>query len=173
MWVSVGLVLLIACVILSYLLQVRGAARSKEFAMRGALGATRGRIVGQLLTESLILSGAGAVLGLGLAFGLVQWLAHQGSIALPLLGLLRIDSAALGWTVLVAVASAVLFGLVPGLRIAGGNLQDALKDSGQGVGHSRRHERLRSVLVVTEVALACMLLVGAGLLRRRRGVRRG
>ena len=72
--------------------------------MRGALGATRGRIVRQLLTESLILSAAGAVLGLGLAFALVKWLAHQGSIALPLLGLLRFDSSAVGWTVILAVA---------------------------------------------------------------------
>jgi predicted permease len=166
LWSAVGAILLIACVNLSNLLLARASARGKEFAMRGALGATRWRIVGQLLTESLILSCAGAVLGLGLAYGLVTWLAHQGSIALPLLGLLRMDGAALGWTVLVAVSAAVLFGLVPGLRIAGSNLQDALKESGQGVGHSRRHERLRSVLVVTEVALACMLLVGAGLLLR-------
>ena len=166
LWSAVGAILLIACVNLSNLLLARASARGKEFAMRGALGATRGRIVRQLLTESLILSGAGAVLGLGLAFALVTWLAHQGSIALPLLGLLRMDGAALGWTVLVAVSAAVLFGLVPGLRIAGGNLQEALKESGQGVGHSRRHERLRAVLVVTEVALACMLLVGAGLLLR-------
>ena len=166
LWSAVGAILLIACVNLSNLMLARASARNKEFAMRGALGATRGRIVGQLLTESLILSGAGAVLGLGLAVGIVRWLAHQGSIALPLLGLLRIDSSALGWTVLVAVSAAVLFGLVPGLRIAGGNLQEALKESGQGMGHSRRHERLRAFLVVTEVALACMLLVGAGLLLR-------
>jgi predicted permease len=166
LWSAVGAILLIACVNLSNLLLARASARGKEFAMRGALGATRGRIVRQLLTESVILSGASAVVGLGLAYALVQWLAHQGSIALPLLGLLRIDSAALGWTVLVAVTAAVLFGLVPGLRIAGGNLQEALKESGQGVGHSRRHERLRAVLVVTEVALASMLLIGAGLLLR-------
>jgi predicted permease len=166
LWSAVGAILLIACVNLSNLLLARASARSKEFAMRGALGATRVRIVGQLLTESLILSGAGAVVGLGLAFALVRWLAHQGSIALPLLGLLHVDSAALAWTVLVALSAGILFGLVPGLRIAGGNMQEALKESGQGVGHSRRHERLRSVLVVTEVALACMLLVGAGLLLR-------
>jgi predicted permease len=166
LWSAVGAILLIACVNLSNLLLARAVARSKEFAMRGALGATRGRIVRQLLTESLILSGAGAVLGLGLAFALVTWLAHQGSVALPLLETLRIDGAALGWTALVSVTAAVLFGLVPGLRIAGGNLQEALKESGQGVGHGRRHERVRSVLVVTEVALACMLLVGAGLLLR-------
>ena len=166
LWSAVGAILLIACVNLSNLLLARASARNKEFAMRGALGATRGRIVRQLLTESLILSAGGAVLGLGLAVAMVRWLAHQGSIALPLLGLLRIDSSALGWTVLVAVTAAVLFGLVPGLRIAGGNLQEALKESGLGVGQSRRHERLRAVLVVTEVALACMLLVGAGLLLR-------
>ena len=166
LWSAVGAILLIACVNLSNLLLARASARSKEFAMRGALGATRGRIVRQLLTESLILSCAGGVVGLGLAFALVKWLAHQGSVALPLLGLLRIDGAALGWTVLVAVAAAMLFGLAPGLRIAGGNLQEALKESGQGMGHSRRHERVRAVLVVTEVALACMLLVGAGLLLR-------
>jgi predicted permease len=166
LWSAVGAILLIACVNLSNLLLARASARSKEFAMRGALGATRGRIVRQLLTESLILSGTGGVLGLGLAFALVKWLAHQGSIALPLLGLLRIDGATLGWTVLVAISAAVLFGLAPGLRIAGGNLQEALKESGQGVGHSRRHERVRAALVVTEVALACMLLVGAGLLLR-------
>lgn len=166
LWSAVGAILLIACVNLSNLLLARASARNKEFAMRGALGATRGRIVGQLLTESLMLSGAGAVVGLGLAYAMVRWLAHQGSVALPLLGLLRIDGAALGWTVLVAFTAAVLFGLMPGMRIAGGNLQEALKESGVGVGSSRRHERLRAVLVVTEVALACMLLVGAGLLLR-------
>ncbi len=166
LWSAVGAILLIACVNLSNLLLARGSARNKEFAMRGALGATRGRIVGQLLTESLILSCAGALMGLGLAFALVRWLAHQGSIALPLLGLLRLDGAALGWTVLVAVSAAVLFGLVPGMRLAGGNLHEALKESGLGMGHSRRNERLRAVLVVSEVALACMLLVGAGLLLR-------
>ncbi len=166
LWSAVGAILLIACVNLSNLLLARAAARSKEFAMRGALGASRWRIVRQLLTESLILSGAGAVLGLGLAFGLVTWLAHQGAIALPLLGMLHIDGAALGWTLLISVTAAVLFGFVPGIRIAGGNLQEALKDSGMGSGRGRRHERLRSVLVVTEVALACMLLVGAGLLLR-------
>jgi len=158
------MILLIACVNLSNLLLARAAARSKEFAMRGALGASRGRIVGQLLTESLVLSGAGALLGLSLAWFLVSWLAHQGSVALPLLSSLRIDGAALGWTVLIAIFAALFFGLVPGLRMAGGNLQESLKDSGPGSGQGRKHERIRSVLVVSEVALACVLLVGAGLL---------
>ncbi len=166
LWSAVGVILLIACVNLSNLLLARAAARSKEFAMRGALGASRGRIVRQLLTESVVLSSVGALLGLGLAFILVTWLAHQGAIALPLLGTLHIDGASLGWTVLIAVSAAVLFGLVPGLRMAGGNLQESLKDSGSGAGLGRKHERLRAVLVVTEVALACVLLVGAGLLLR-------
>ena len=166
LWCAVGMILLIACVNLSNLLLARAAARSKEFAMRGALGASRGRIVGQLLTESLVLSGAGAIFGLLLAVILVSWLAHQGAIALPLLSTLKIDGSALAWTLLIAVSAAVLFGLVPGMRMAGGNLQESLKDGGLGAGQSRRHERIRAVLVVSEVALACMLLVGAGLLLR-------
>jgi len=166
LWSAVGAILLIACVNLSNLLLARSAARSKEFAMRGALGASRGRIVRQLLTESLVLSGAGALLGILLAVTLISWLAHQGAIALPLLSTLRFDGASLGWTVLIAVSAAVLFGLMPGLRMAGGNLHETLKDTSAGSGQSRKHERTRSVLVVTEVALACMLLVGAGLLLR-------
>jgi predicted permease len=166
LWSAVGAILLIACVNLSNLLLARAAARSKEFAMRGALGASRGRIVRQLLTESLVLSGLGAIVGLMLAAVLVSWLAHQGSIALPLLSTLHIDGAALLWTVLVAVFAATVFGLVPGLRMAGGNVYESLKDAGPGATASRKHERTRSVLVVSEVALACMLLVGAGLLLR-------
>ena len=166
LWSAVGTILLIACVNLSNLLLARAASRSKEFAMRGALGASRARIVRQLLTESLVLSGAGAALGLVLAYTLVAWFAHQGAIALPLLSTLHIDGAALAWTLLITVSAAMLFGLVPGLRMAGGNLQEALKDSGQGSGQGRRHEGIRALLVVSEVALACVLLVGAGLLLR-------
>jgi predicted permease len=166
LWSAVGMILLIACVNLSNLLLARATARGKEFAMRAALGAGRGRIVAQLLTESLVLSAAGAILGLGLAYALIFWLAHQGAIALPLLSTLHIDGAALAWAVLIAITSAILFGLLPGLRMTGGNLHESLKDSGAGTGQSRKHERVRSVLVVTEVALACMLVVGAGLLLR-------
>jgi predicted permease len=166
LWAAVGAILLIACVNLSNLLLARGAARSKEFAMRGALGASRGRIVRQLLTESLVLSGAGAVVGFLLAAVLVSWLAHQGAIALPLLSTLHMDVAALGWTVLIAVFAATVFGLVPGLRMASGNLQESLKDAGPGASASRKHEFTRSILVVLEVLLACILLVLAGLLLR-------
>ena len=166
LWCAVGAILLIAGVNLSNLLLARAVARAKEFAVRGALGASRGRIVRQLLMESLVLSSAGAVLGLGLALILIAWLAHQGSVALPLLSSLRIDSQALSWTVLVAVFTATIFGLLPGLRMASGNLQEMLKDSGPGAGLGRKHERVRATLVVFEVALACVLLVSAGLLLR-------
>jgi predicted permease len=166
LWCAVGAILLIAGVNLSNLLLARAVARAKEFAVRGALGAGRGRIVRQLLMESLVLSSAGAVLGLGLALMLIAWLAHQGSVALPLLSSLRIDSQALGWTVLVAIFTATIFGLLPGLRMASGNLQEMLRDSGPGAGLGRKHERVRAALVVFEVALACVLLVSAGLLLR-------
>jgi len=167
LWCAVGLILLIVCVNLSNLLLARLAARSKEFGMRSALGAGRGRIVRQLLTESMVLAAAGAALGLGLAFFTIRYLAHQGSIALPLLSMVRVDGTVLAWTLLLTVGAAVLFGPAPGLRMSGGNLQELLKDSGgHGASDGRKHGRLRSMLVVTEIALACVLLVGAGLLLR-------
>ena len=166
LWFAVGAILLIVCVNLSNLLLAGAATRSKEFALRSALGAGRMRLVRQLLTESLVLSGAGAILGLGLAFAITSLLAHQGSIALPLLSDVRVDGAALAWTVLIAVSGAVLFGLVPGLKISGVNLQEALKDAGPGMSEGKKHERVRAALVISEVALACVLLVGAGLLLR-------
>jgi predicted permease len=166
LWSAVGVILLIACVNLSNLLLARAAARRKEFAVRGALGANRSRIARQLLTESLVLACAGAFLGLGLAFLLLQWLAHQGSLALPLLSSLRIDGAALEWTALTTAFAALLCGLVPASRMAVGHLSEALKDTSAGAGQGRSHQRIRSILVVSEVALACMLLVGAGLLLR-------
>jgi predicted permease len=166
LWCAVGLIQLIVCVNLSNLLLARAAARSKEFAMRSALGAKRSRILRQLLTESLVLSIFGASLGLGLAWAALAWLAHQGSLALPLLHMVRIDGASLAWTLMFAVATAILFGSAPALRMASGNLQEALKDSGHGSSAGRKHDRLRSALVVTEIALACVLLVGAGLLLR-------
>src|SRR6202140_2168666 len=166
LWGAVGAILLIAGVNLSTLLLARAAARAKEFAVRGALGASRGRIIRQLLMESLVLSSAGAAIGFGLALMLIAWLAQQGSVALPLLSSLRIDSQALVWTVFMAVLTAVIFGLLPGLRTASGNLQEMLKDSGAGAGLGRKHERVRAALVVSEIALACVLLVSAGLLLR-------
>src|SRR6185437_13224562 len=164
LWCAVGLILLIVCVNLSNLLLARATARSKEFAMRNALGAGRVRLIRQLLTESLVLSAIGAVFGLGLAFAVTSYLAHQGSIALSLMSTIRVDPAALAWTLLITIATAVIFGLVPGLKMSQGNLQEALKDSGQGMSEGKKHETLRAALVISELALACVLLVGAGLL---------
>ena len=166
LWGAVGMILLIVCVNLSNLLLARAATRSKEFALRISLGAGRGRLIRQLLTESLVLSGAGALLGLGLAYAATFWLAHQGSIALPLMSSVRVDGIVLVWTVMIAIAVGLLFGLAPGLKVSSENLQEALKDSGPGTSSGRKHERLRTVLVVSEVALACVLIVGAGLLLR-------
>ncbi len=166
LWSAVGMILLIVCVNLSNLLLARSAARGKEFAMRSALGAGRARIVRQLLTESAILSMTGAVLGLGVAAGITTYLARAGSLALPLLTDVRVDGAAVGWTVLIASAAAAAFGIVPALRLSGKDLQESLKDSGHGTSAGRRHEAMRSALVIGEVALACVLLVGAGLLLR-------
>lgn len=166
LWCAVGLILLIVCVNLANLLLGRAATRSKEFAMRVALGAGRRRLIRQLLTESLALSVAGAALGLAIASGITTFLAHQGSIALPLLSDVKVDGAALGWTVLLAASAAVLFGLLPAFSVSRVSPHEALKDAGPGMSESRRHDRMRSALVVSEVALASVLLIGAGLLLR-------
>ncbi|MFN7999254.1 MAG: ABC transporter permease [Bryobacteraceae bacterium] len=166
LWCAVGLILLIVCVNLSNLLLARAASRSKEFAMRRALGAGRLRLVRQFLTESLLLASAGAALGLAMAYGTVRYLSHQESIALPLLSRISIDGQAFGWTLLTALATGVVFGLAPSLKVSAGNIHESIRDSGQGVSTGRKHERLRAVLVVSEVALACVLLVAAGLLFR-------
>jgi predicted permease len=166
LWSAVGLILLIVCVNLANLLFARSAARSKEFATRTALGAGRSHIVGQLLTESVILSGAGMVLGLVFAYGVVSFVSRQASLALPLLSAMRIDGATLLWAIFIAALAAVLFGLAPGMFIASASLRSGLASSGRGNTEGRHYHRLRSLLVVSEVALACVLLVGAGLLLR-------
>jgi len=166
LWGAVGLILLIVCVNLSTLLLARLSSRSQEFAMRSALGASRGRLIGQLLTESLALSSIGAALGVLLAYGITAYLAHQGSVSLPLLSTIGVDGAALGWTVLLTLAVAALFGIVPGIVLSRVKIQENLKDGGRGVSQGRVHDRVRSTLVVSEIALACVLLVGCGLLLR-------
>lgn len=166
LWCAVGLILLIVCINVSNLLLARTISRGKEFAMRTALGAGRGRLVRQLLTESLVLSGAGALLGLAVAWGITFYFARQSQLALPMLSTVRVDAAAFAWTALIAAVAGCVFGLAPAWRVSGGNLHDTLKDGGAGMTQGNRHERLRSALVISEVALACVLLVGAGLLLR-------
>jgi predicted permease len=163
---AVGVVMLIVCANLSNLLLARGATRKKEIAIRTAMGAGRGRLVGQMLTESLVLSCCGAALGLVLAFVGTRALAHLTSVSIPLLSDVRIDGSVLGFTLVAALLTGLLFGLVPALQVQDLKLHDTLKDSNRGSSQGRGHAWIRGALVVSEIGLACVLLVGAGLLIR-------
>jgi len=166
LWSAVALILLIVCVNLANLLFARSAARSKELATRTALGAGRSRIIAQLLTESAVLSAAGALLGLVFAYAIVAFVAHQATLALPLLSTMRLDAATLLWALAITAFAALLFGLAPGVLIASANLRVGLASSSRGATEGKHFHGLRSFLVIGEVALACVLLVGAGLLFR-------
>ena len=161
---AVGLVLLIACVNVANLLLARGTSRSRELAIRGALGAGRGRLVRQLLTENGTLAVVGAAAGLGVAFALVRVIVRIAPADVPRLDQAGVDGRVLLFTLTVGVVSSVVFGLVPALRSVGRQTQSALREAGRGSVSVR--DRLRSVLVAAEVALAIMLLVGSGLLIR-------
>jgi predicted permease len=166
LWAAVGLVLLIVCANLSNLLLARTAARSKEIAVRMALGAGRVRVLRQLLTEGVVLSLVGAALGLPLAFALTGYLKDRVGLDIPLLAHVRVDSTALLFTAIVAIVAGVAFGMIPALKVSGRDLQTTLKESNRGSTDGRGHAWVRSSLVVIEVTLACVLLVGAGLLLR-------
>jgi predicted permease len=163
---AVGLVMMIVCANLSNLLLARAATREKEIAIRSALGAGRRRLIRQMLTESLVLSLCGAAVGLPLAVGGTRLLSHLDAVRIPLLEEVRVDAGALGFTLLIAVLTGVVFGLVPAIRASSLTLQSALKESGRSSSQGKRHGWIRNSLVVSEVALACVLLVGAGLLIR-------
>ncbi|MGA7410426.1 MAG: ABC transporter permease [Bryobacteraceae bacterium] len=163
---AVGVVMLIVCANLSNLQLARLGARQKEMAMRVALGAGRFRLLRQMLTESVALSCCGAVLGLILAVVGTRALAHLNAFNLPLLASVRIDGKALLFTLLAAVGSGVLFGLLPAIRVGALSLREGLQDASRGSSGSKRHAWIREALVVSEIAFACMLLVGAGLLIR-------
>lgn len=163
---AVGVVMLIVCANLSNLLLARGATRQKEIAIRAALGAGRGRLIGQMLTESLLLSCCGAAVGLLLAFLGTRVLAHLPAVSIPLLGEVGIDGSVLGFTVAAALVTGLLFGLMPALEVRDVKLHDTLKDANRGSSQGRGHAWIRGALVVSEVALACVLVVGAGLLIR-------
>ncbi len=163
---AVGVVMLIVCANLSNLLLARGAGRKKEIAIRTAMGAGRGRLIGQMLTESLVLSCCGAAVGLLLAFIGTRALAHLTSVSIPLLSDVRIDGSVLGFTLLAALLTGLLFGLVPALQVRDLKLHDTLKDENRGSSQGRGHAWIRGALVVSEIGLACVLLVGAGLLIR-------
>jgi predicted permease len=161
---AVGVMMLIVCANLSHLQMARMGTRHKEMAIRAALGAGRARLLKQLLTESIALSCCGAVLGLLLAWAGTRALARLHTFSLPLLERVRIDESTLVFTLLAAVASGVLFGLAPALLVPARNLRESLQDAGRESRGNTRHGWFRDGLVVSEFALACILLVGAGLL---------
>lgn len=167
---AVGFVLLIACANVANLLLSRAVKRQREIAVRTAVGASAGRIMRQLLTESVLLAVCGGVLGVLLALASLHWIQVLGPKSVPRLGEIGIRADALGVTLLVSVCSGILFGLAPAFRVARLDLLAVLKDasraaSGAGAAWGRGNN-LRQLLVISELALSVMLLIAAGLLVR-------
>ncbi len=160
---AVGFVLLIACANIANLLLVRASGRSREIAVRAAIGSGRGRIISQMLVESLVLATGGAVLGVLLAWQGIRLITALSPGNLPRLDAVSIDGRVLAFAAGVAFLAAIIFGLVPALNAVRGNLSDKLRDRGSGGVHGNK---LRTTLAVVEVALSLVLLIGAGLMVR-------
>ncbi len=167
---AVGFVLLIACANVANLLLSRALGRQREIAVRAAIGASRGRIVGQLLIESVVLATAGGAVGIVLSFWVLEWIQRQGAKSVPRLHEIAIDGRVWLFTLGVSIVAGVLFGLVPALRLGRANLHRHLDDAGRGSSGAGamwgRGQRTRQLLIVMELALSVVLLVGAGLLIR-------
>jgi putative ABC transport system permease protein len=162
---AVGFVLLIACANIANLLLSRAAVRNKEFTIKRALGASRSRILRQLLTESVMLSVIGGVVGLGLSALAIQLLITFAPANIPRLNEVNLDLRVLGFTLLVSLITGVLFGMAPALQLSNANVHEGIKEGGRSVSGSGQN-LLRSMLVISEVVLVFVLLIAAGLMIR-------
>jgi predicted permease len=160
----VGFVLFIACANAANLQLARAASRRREIAMRSTLGASRGRIIAQLLSESAVLAAIAGVAGLAIAYGAIHLLRIWGTQTVPRLEDVRLDAPVLAFTLVIALASGILFGLVPAIRASRTDLAETLKEGVRGIGAGTVGEGVRSLLVVSEIMLSLILLIGAGLL---------
>ncbi|HTU35755.1 MAG TPA: ABC transporter permease, partial [Candidatus Acidoferrum sp.] len=163
---AVAIVMLIVCANIANLQLARSLSRQKEIAIRVAIGAERGRLIRQLLTEGMVLSLCGALLGFLLALLAVRLVSGLNAFKVPLLSTVRMDTASLVFSLSLAIVSGLVFGLAPALQISLASVQENLKDTTRSASGTRRHIRLRNTLVISEIALACVLLAGVGLLIR-------
>jgi predicted permease len=161
---AVGAVLLIVCVNIANLLLSRSAGRKREFAVRAAIGASASRLLRQMLTESVVLSGLGGLLGIGLAFAMLQLIVANAPIDLPRAENIQLDWRAMSVAVLLSIGSAVLFGLLPAVRAAYSDPQEGLRSSSRSNTENRQGGRVRSILVSLEVGLSTACLLAGGLL---------
>jgi predicted permease len=169
LWVvmaTIGIVMLIACANVANLLLVRAEGRQQELAVRAALGASRARIVRELLVESVLLGLLGGALGVALAYGGLRLLAAIGPANLPRLNEISLDARALAFTLALSLLSGLLFGSIPALKYAGPRIALALRSAGRTASVSRERHRSRNLLVIAQVAMGVVLLIGAGLMIR-------